>query len=73
MTLLAGHLIGPGGSAVIPCRRDPLREARHAGYVVSYEQVRIFLGVSLDPGEDLSIVLSLHLTRFNRGKWYQVA
>jgi len=53
--------------------RDPLREARHAGYVVSYEQVRIFLGVSLDPGEDLSIVLSLHLTRFNRGKWYQVA
>ena len=64
-----------GGSPHVAQRlcRDPLREARNAGYAVSHEQVRIFLGVSLDPGEDLSNVLRIHLARFNRGKWYQVA
>jgi hypothetical protein len=54
-------------------QEDPLREACAAGYVVSYDDVRVFLDISLRPGKDVRSVLCVHLARFDLGKWYQAA
>lgn len=51
---------------------DPLGMARTEGYAVSDEHIRHLLGADDSANQDVREILTVLLSRFGQGKWYQL-